>query len=246
MALLLKNGAVFLHIPKTGGSWVSDALTRLHLVARPLAHFHADLQEALKCLTPTRTAWRYISERPRSMLPQHLKRAMNSAGRRALGRESPRFIAPHQIPFVFCFVRDPITWYESFWRYMTSRHWPLLGDPLNHIRWHPCSPLNGLGSNNFSTFMRSVNKHRPGFVTELYARYTLPGIGHVGRQESLEADLIAILRILGLHIDDQTLSNLPRINTSEKLTQATLWDPEVLEETRRTEYSASKRFGYGQ
>ena len=46
MALLLKNNAVFLHIPKTGGTWVRSVLQEFDLVQGPLGHGHSDFERA--------------------------------------------------------------------------------------------------------------------------------------------------------------------------------------------------------
>ncbi|MEM9017777.1 MAG: hypothetical protein AAGC68_12250, partial [Verrucomicrobiota bacterium] len=91
MALILKNGAVFLHIPKTGGTWVSKVLREEGLVACSMGHRHANW---LHLLAPGN---------------QGLGRNLEYAYKRV------RFLRPRPRPFLFCFVRHPLDWYESFY-----------------------------------------------------------------------------------------------------------------------------------
>ncbi len=47
MGVLLKCGAVFLHVPKTGGSWVEKALDAIGQTHRRLCYKHADMTRAM-------------------------------------------------------------------------------------------------------------------------------------------------------------------------------------------------------
>lgn len=47
MAYLLRCGAVFLHVPKTSGAWVTQILRELDLIEYQLGHEHADFYRAL-------------------------------------------------------------------------------------------------------------------------------------------------------------------------------------------------------
>jgi len=47
MALLLRNGAVFLHIPKTGGNWVRGVLEKLDFIEGEIGHKHLDVDRVL-------------------------------------------------------------------------------------------------------------------------------------------------------------------------------------------------------
>ncbi len=44
MSLLLKNGSVFLHIPKTGGTWTRQVLGRLGLIDAEVGLPHGDYE----------------------------------------------------------------------------------------------------------------------------------------------------------------------------------------------------------
>lgn len=42
MAIRLKNGSIFLHVPKTGGVWCEHVLRNSGLVEQPAGHRHSD------------------------------------------------------------------------------------------------------------------------------------------------------------------------------------------------------------
>jgi len=48
MAVLLKGGAIFLHIPKTGGNWVTRVLEQAGLVTMKFGHKHLDLERTMR------------------------------------------------------------------------------------------------------------------------------------------------------------------------------------------------------
>jgi hypothetical protein len=47
MAYLLRNKAVFLHVPKTGGTYVHEVLKALDLVRGPLGNNHTDFDRTV-------------------------------------------------------------------------------------------------------------------------------------------------------------------------------------------------------
>lgn len=220
MALILKNGAVFLHVPKTGGNWVTTVLRDMGMVCAETPHKHADID--------------HFASMP--------KRAGGLAGR--LLRET-RFHMSGQ-PFVFSFVRNPLSWYESWFSYMSqpSRAWRLYGDELDVDHWHPNSMLNGLGSPDFNTFVGNVLRKRPGYVSEMYGWYTLPRVAFVGRQESLADDLVRALRMMRLDFDEQALRASDPVGVSPKPHKQIEWDPALRRQVALCEYAGLVRYGY--
>ncbi len=226
MTILLKNGAVFLHIPKTGGIWVHTVLEALDLIQAPLGHEHSDLEHAF---------WNDRFHRDAKVFRHILRRAMGS-------HRAPATMAPDA--FKFCFVREPLKWYESYWRFMQTRNWQVWGDDQDPYRWHPNAMLNGLGSSDFNEFMHNVNRKRPGYVTEMFSWYVRPGVQFVGKQESLEDDLIRAFSLMKLNIDVAKIKALGRQNESPGHIPKPQWDPALKRETFRLEYSGYVRFGY--
>jgi hypothetical protein len=226
MALLLKNGSVFLHIPKTGGTWIRKVLQELDLVKGPLGHGHSDFERAF---------WHDKLHHDLKVVRYILRRAVHS----------PK-AQPMMEPgcFKFCFVREPLGWYESWWRFMESLNWKVLGDESDPYKWHPNSMLNGLGSPDFNTFMHNVNKKRPGYVTEMYGWYVRPGVGFVGKMERLQQDLVKAFALMKLDIDPNRILAVARQNESPSHIPKPEWDPALKKETLRLEYAGYVRFGY--
>jgi hypothetical protein len=225
MSLLLKDNAVFLHIPKTGGIWIGHVLRKLGLVERNIGRPHC---------TYDRVFWHDRFHRDGKVFRNIL--------RRQLGLVPP----VRADAFKFCFVREPLSWYVSWWRYMEGKDWCSPGDPVNPYHWSPLSALTGLGSHDFNTFVYNVNRKRPGFVTELFGNYVKPGIAFVGRQERLRQDFLKVASILHLPISAEVLEQFPPINESRHDVPVPEWDPELRQETFRLEYAGYLRYGYAQ
>jgi hypothetical protein len=226
MALLLKNGAVFLHIPKTGGTWVRHVLKELDMIKGRMGHSHSDYERAF---------WH-------DKLHHDVKVVRYIVGRAI--RYSRAQVKMEPGCFKFCFVREPLSWYESWWRYMQSTNWPDRGNEHDPYRWDPNSVLNGLGSPDFNTFMYNVNKKRPGYVTEMYGWYVRPGIGFVGKQECLRQDLIKAFSLMKLDVYASRILSVPAQNETPSHVPKPEWDPVLRKETLRLEYAGYVRFGY--
>lgn len=151
--------ACFLHIPKTGGSWVHEALQvagfKVVAIRSPESHVrHA--------------TWNHLRD------------------------TRLRF----SIERTFTFVRHPVDWWKSVWRFVNTT----LGDPARidqHV-WHPfhCAMLKR--GTTFADFVQDVYSVQPAWFTRMVEWYVGPIGGefvkHIGRQESLVADLLRILK----------------------------------------------------
>lgn len=250
MAIELKCGAIFLHIPKTGGVWVSNALRDQGLVRRTIGHRHSDMQRTLRHLDFF-GAVRYelvAQLAPLSYIvkKRKLKSRINPSLKQAVSLSSSRKLPETKRPFTFCFVRNPLRWYESFWKYQCGSQWAHHGDIYDPIwNWHPLAPLNGLGSYEFNEFIQNIVSVQPGYMSELYNLYTLPTISFIGKQENLVEDLVSVLHILDVKFDEDRLRAFPQLNVSsaERSLKAE-WDPELCAEVTRLEYAAMRRYGY--
>ncbi len=223
MALILKDGSVFLHIPKTGGNWVSKVLSELKLVDTRIGqNKHVDQSRLLVPLGKGGVRW----------LGPISKWKLRS-------RLEPR-------PFIFCFVRHPLSWYESWFHYMSqpTHKWRNYGEEDSLFDWHACSVLNGCGSNDFNEFVSNAMNKCPGFVSHLYQSYTLPKIDFVGKQETLREDLITLFKIRGFEFDETLVRNSKRAGVSRKRTESLEWDPALREKLVRLEAPALRSFGY--
>ncbi|MCE0497235.1 MAG: sulfotransferase family protein [Methylacidiphilales bacterium] len=228
MAFLLKNGAVFFHIPKTGGTWVLGILKEFDLIQAQLGHGHSHFERALG---------HDRFHRDFKVFRHILNRAVRSPWAKA--RMEPGC-------FKFCFIREPLRWYESYWRFRQSqdwipKHWPDESDPYN---WNPCAMVNGLGSSDFNTFMHNVNKKRPGFVTEMYGWYVQPDTSFIGKIEYLRQDLIKAFSLMKLEVDVSRILSMPMQNETPSHIPMPEWDPKLRKETLELEYAGYVRFGY--
>jgi hypothetical protein len=225
MPLLLKNGGVFLHIPKTGGSWVTKVLTEQKLVRANFGHKHA---------TFDRVVFRENFEKSHKLIPC------------LVGRWVTKYLAPSQLceEFMFCFVRHPLKWLESYWRFCKKLEWKDWGAVRSKTYWHPNAILNGLGDDNFEAFVWNVLKRRPGYVSELFSQYTQAGIDYIGRQENLVDDLLAALDRMNENYDEDFIRNYQRVNVSQTRRSEVRWSSRLREAALKTELSAMIHYGY--
>jgi hypothetical protein len=223
MPVLLQNGAVFLHIPKTGGTWVSQTLRRLGLFRCSIGAKHANFPRMLA--TGRRGAGRRLEHTAKRLL----------------------FLRTRPRPFTFCFVRHPLSWYESFYSYKSrpDTQWERDGEWDSYARWHPNAVLNGLGEGrDFNEFVEAVIEQRPGYVTSLYEHYTFQPVDFVGRQEQLREDLAAVLEKMGCEFDRQVVLEAKRVNTSRAPGERPEWDEALRQRVLELERPALLRYGY--
>ena len=230
MAVQLINGAEFLHIPKTGGNWVKSVLEENELISKNVGHAHADYDRNL--FRHTLNEWQHLRESIK-LVQEKLLRGFGYSENSDSGDV-----------FRFCFVRHPLSWYESWWKYMGAKNWPYWGTQNSKKSWHPNSTLNGLGSTDFNEFVRNVVRERPGYVSELLFAYTKPGISFVGKTENLREDLSHVLDILGLQYDSTTVEESSKVNVSKTDQKKIRWDPNLKKTVMRLELPALLHFGY--
>lgn len=191
MLYLPNSNAVFLHIPKTGGTWVRSILhasCKVEVVG--YSHIH-HLAFARKELT--------ANAQP------------------------------------FCFVRHPATWLQSYWADRQIVGWG--GDlPIAH----DCQ------SDDFNEFATKVETEHPGYVGELFAKYTGAGVW-VGKFENLSLDLNAFLLKLNEPADLALSKGGEPLNVCSKrpdLANRCIYRPEVWDLVAEKEREAIERYGY--
>jgi len=194
------SDALFLHIPKTGGCWVEQALIQ------------ARTRNELPATIPGVT-WRH------SLLSMFKRRYR----------------------FVFTFVRHPLSWYESWWKFQAGI-WTIFEPGV----WHPQRCLERFQANDFSEFIRLCIKHEPGYVSRMYEWYIGPEgyefVDFVGRQETLVDDLTLVLNMLGEAFDHEQLFAVAPVNVSRKVHGEPVWDPALKRQILELEAPAIRRF----
>jgi len=231
MAIKLKNGAEFLHIPKTGGRWVASLLDSNNLIAHNKGHKHADYDSNL--FDYDSNLFPIGKGRKRNLL-----RLWSLLKTKGILKDTSHNISPYR----FCFVRHPLSWYESWWKYMETIGWRDFGETNSASLWHPNSILNGLGSHDFNEFVWNVIKKRPGYVSELFMSYTKSGINFIGRTESLNQDMLDVMNILDIEIDKSKILDAPKFHESKKVQIE--WDPKLRDMMLKLELPSLIHFGY--
>jgi len=213
----------FLHIPKTGGVWVVTALRAAGIAKKRRGHEHATFDRAeIEDLTldgslPMRMAVIWA----RVLRKYHL-----------LGK--PRRS--------FCFVRHPLRWYESYWRYQMDQGNLPWGYENTACYWHPASALNGTMSQDFNEFVSNVISKAPGFFTSLYFAYAKPWVEYVGKTESLVDDLLFVLNAEKISCDQTAIQNCRKANAAR--TRKPEWNKMLMEQLILLELPSFLHFGY--
>lgn len=145
-----------------------------------------------------------------------------------LGKRAPilsawhRVVTPCPTPRTFAIVREPCSWYESFWHDQT----PLR---LNGRRRY----LHQYWSEDLDVFVLRVLKGEGAYVTELFASYTYDTDTRVFRlEDGVEQALQWATR--------KKLA-VPRKNCSKR---KAMLAPAVRREVKRVERGARLRYGY--
>src|SRR3954466_5057152 len=150
-AALVGDRALFIHFPKTGGSWATHAMRGAGVELRPFTVHHPTLEG----------------------LPGYQDR------------------------FRFGFVRHPLTWWQSYWRYRMERGW----DPGHVVD-------SQARAEQFEAFAANVVERVPGYLSEKYSEFLGPPedeIEFIGRFEQLADDLVTALKLAGEPFDELLL-----------------------------------------
>lgn len=102
--------------------------------------------------------------------------------------------------FSFCFIREPLEWYRSFWcekRRARKKAW-----------WLEDTFFLG-----FEDWVNRMLDERPGFVTELYGHF-VGQVHFVGRTEALSDDLARALELAGEEYDLDALVSTEKANAA--------------------------------
>ena len=152
----------------------------------------------------------------------------------------PVFTAPHeQRAFKFAFIRHPLDWYVSWWRWHADFAWTRkFAEPILPA----CAFTPRLG---FHEFVAQCLAQAPGMVSDLYELFVgapEAPIDFIGRHESLRADLLKLLALRSLPYDVRIIDNTLRQQISQ--TSKPAWDPALRNAVAEAEARAMQRFGY--
>lgn len=109
----------------------------------------------------------------------------------------------------FGFVRHPVTWYESYWRYRMTHGWESLTHDIDeHCRSH-----------NLEVFVNNVVEMYPGWLSRGFEHWLGPdlsSLAFVGRYENVINDLCEALTKFGETFDERTIRSHARVNVGDR------------------------------
>lgn len=115
-----------------------------------------------------------------------------------------------KVPFRFCFERNPLNWYKSYWAYKMTYKWSskilCKADELDLYCRH----------GNFNEFIKIIASRYPkGFYRPMMEEYKAT-CTFVGRTENLREDLIEALTLAGEDFNADYIRKYPKRNQSDK------------------------------
>ncbi len=206
---LIDYNAAFLHIPRTGGTWIELVLRAAGLLCR-----HLSKAEPLDLPKNHRMLGHYR------------------------GFERPVMAAK----FLFTFVRHPIPYYESVWKWINANRNAWI---KKRWKWHPfCSPISIYRRRpEFADWVEGMLEEEPCWATRLFEGYVGPEGGEfvdfVGRTCSLREDLCQVFDLLRIPTDRPFIMIYPQVNClSERLE----WPPGLQERLLKSERVILRRW----
>lgn len=124
-----------------------------------------------------------------------------------------------RVKFLFAFVRHPVDYYVSVWRYLQYSY------DANHMGvlcsrkrwdWHPFAIPASLYHREFGVWAQRMLEKQPAWASQLFSLYVgPPGAEYcefIGRTEYLARDLADVLTYLGYDVSRESLFQLGKIN----------------------------------
>jgi len=176
MTILLPNSA-FLHIPRTGGTWVREVLASANLVEASI-----------------------VSQVPEESTEGNVRSWHN------VPLTNKEFTDRQH---VFCFVRHPLTWYQSYWSYkMYRQSWVTDAESRNKIDMCKAKSFQEFIDNVISTFSY-------GYVSHMFYFYTSQAT-IIGKLENLQSDLVKALTVAGEDFRLDDIVNISPANMADE------------------------------
>jgi hypothetical protein len=149
-------------------------------------------------------------------------------------------------PFVFVFVRHPLSWYRSYWAYRMQAQWKV--HPNQSITgWQTFGSIldHECRSDDFSMWVQNVLDYVPeGFLSRIYHIYT-DGVDFVGKVENLNDDFCEALTLAGENFSSDVVRDFPRRNrTQANFTAAATLPRPLARKLMAAESYITEQFGY--
>lgn len=161
------------------------------------------------------------------------------------------------VKFMFAFVRHPVEYYVSTWRYMQAeknRHPRGLPEKDyltsltdDYFSWHPFRSAARLYRDDFASWVCKMVELEPGWCSRLFEWYVGPRGGEfvdfIGRTETLVDDVKAVLIYLGYADEvERNQDELGRLRVNESQTPRPDMSNSLAELILRSERTALSQF----
>ena len=191
MAFLIGGHTLFLHVPKTAGTAISQAF------------FDAGVQVTV--LPSPGTIWRHATEIQLYNVP-----------------------TCYEWKYRFGFVRHPVAWWHSLWKFTHQRDSIMLR-PKRLPIWHLNHPFNEIFYNckryhkkDANEFITRMIDHHPEFYSRMIDAFfgeSRQGVDFIGRVEKISSDLKELCKLRALPEVDLKGVNASRPPSSEELSE---------------------------
>jgi len=150
--------------------------------------------------------------------------------------------------FKFGFVREPVSWYRSFYSFINDYYIVPHGTYPEFEKglYHPMRRWEKYDFSSFNAMVESIYKKEPAYYTRLVDWMLGPPdsrmINFIGKQENLKEDFTTVLCRLGLnHLEPKWKKQMPRINISPSNFKADPWIVQLIQDFETSIYN---RFNY--
>jgi len=126
--------------------------------------------------------------------------------------------AADEIDFIFSFVRNPFTWYESTWRILHEERWRTR---TTRYDWHPHKTAAMAWHPDFNVWLTRMVNTEPSLYTRLVELYIGPEgesyCDYVGKFENLYHDTAEMLHLSGVMSSNSMMlsSSIPPLNVTD-------------------------------
>lgn len=152
--------------------------------------------------------------------------------------------------FSFAMVRHPLSWYASMWAHRVDEQW----EPIDDLDWFTPRWIEAWAeftaaakAESFDDYLwQLIDRYPDGFVSTLFDTYTAR-CTHIGKQEKLEEDLVAILTDIGEDFEEARVRETPERNVRARTRRRQLrlrLSTRLVNAVTEAESRALERFGY--
>lgn len=152
-----------------------------------------------------------------------------------------------RVEFVFAFVRHPIPYYESTWKWLRANGAEFM---QKHWTWHPHMTAARHYHSDFNRWVEAMLNEEPLWYTRLIEQYVGPEGGEfvdwIGRTETMTVDLPVLLESLGYRAEVKRYRDeLQALSNTNVIPERIDWSPGLPARVERAERSVIERFCTG-